>query len=318
MSEQMGVLPFGNTIRQAPADNLGDMQVYNASGEEIPAYAPMLLDDSTTGIYRDVIKPNAADLDACKIVFNGPSPIPIGRTGVAVSGYEVLSTINGTPALGDDIGTVSGQWYLSTGQTGFKARVVMGGLCYVVPFEQTVTPPSIDYSTILTGADIDVTGIGNGTTSYQLYYGAWRSITPTDISSDLGLTSDTQLQSLFTISQSSKKNRTLTTIVDNGSGSGTCIYDVFIEFRNSNLDVISPEIWQSVPGITAFLGTKLFITDQSYSLVECSFSNTFKFYNTGVIDSIRLVANGFDETSSDFAFTLHNSYLSIFNNSDVT
>ncbi len=134
MSEFQGLLPQKTMLMSAPADNLGDMFVHNASGEEIPGYAPMLLDDSTTGIYRDVIKPNADDLDACKIVFNGPAPIPIGREGVAVSGYEVLSTINGTPSLGDDIGTVNGQWYLSTGQTGFKARVVMGGLCYVCPF----------------------------------------------------------------------------------------------------------------------------------------------------------------------------------------
>jgi len=318
MAQVQGLLPQKNMILSAPADNLGDMQVHNASGEEIPGYAPMLLDDTSTGIYRDVIKPNDASLDACKIVFNGPAPIPINREGVAVSVYEVLTTINGSPALGADIGTVSGQWYLSTGQTGFKARVVLGGLCYACPFEQTVIPPSLDYATILTGADITVSGTGNGTTVYTVYDGSWQSITPTNISTELGLTSDTQLQSVFSVRQTTKKNSTLETRLSGGSGSGRVDYDIYVEFRNTDMDIIAPESWASLPGVTTLKGTRVLIDDQSFSLIDSSFSNTFKFYDTGTIDSIRLVAKGYDVRASTFAFKLFNSYLNIFNNSDVT
>jgi len=120
---------------QSPLDTRGDILCVNKSGVDIPPYAPMKLNGSFTGDARQVIRPDEDSLDASLILFNGAHTVANNEEFVAVSEYEVLAKINGTPSVGDDIGTKEDQWYLDTTTTGFKSRgVITGGLAYASPF----------------------------------------------------------------------------------------------------------------------------------------------------------------------------------------
>jgi hypothetical protein len=116
-------------------DQRGDVLCYNSSGIDIPPYAAMKLNGSFTGSARQVIRPDEDSLDASLIIFNGPQTVPAGVEFLAVNNYEALAMLNGSPSVGDDLGTKEDQWYLDTTTTGFKARgVIQEGLAYAVVF----------------------------------------------------------------------------------------------------------------------------------------------------------------------------------------
>jgi hypothetical protein len=143
---------------QAPLDTRGDILCYNQSGIDIPPYAPMKLNGSFTGEARQVIRPDEDSLDASLILFNGPHTVGATETFTASSNYESLVKINGTPSVGDDLGTKEDQWYLDTTTTGFKARgVIQEGLAYAVVFSggaqfvyaEQATPGNVSITTTL-------------------------------------------------------------------------------------------------------------------------------------------------------------------------
>jgi len=106
----------------------------NQSGEVIPPRSAVQLDGTFTSGARDVIKPNGNSLDSNLIVFSGEQTVPIDGEFWAITTFEALTTTSDTPSIGDDIGTASGSWELTTAQTGFKARGASGGYVYAVPF----------------------------------------------------------------------------------------------------------------------------------------------------------------------------------------
>lgn len=132
-----GVHGIFSTNQIAPRDIGNTILCRNQSGEVIPPRAAIELDGTFTGGARDAIKPSDNSLDSNLIAFNGEQVVPIGENFFAYVNYESLGTIKDgdSPAIGDDIGTETALWTLTTSQTGLKARgLTSGGYVYVVPF----------------------------------------------------------------------------------------------------------------------------------------------------------------------------------------
>ena len=111
----------------------------NKSGEEMPAFAAMMITGESGGTY-EITKPTE---DSAKQVLLGP-PNAVPNDGIffAVSPYdELVATSETTP--GDEVGTVSGSWEMEAGQTGFVILSGSGGAARVRPF-RTTPSPSID------------------------------------------------------------------------------------------------------------------------------------------------------------------------------
>ncbi|WP_145034655.1 hypothetical protein [Caulifigura coniformis] len=98
---------------------------YNDSGEIIPAYAVMMITGTHMIGTRYLQKVEKPDVDApnAGFILNGPTKIPIGKTGTgkipANSGWAKYDT-GGAPAAGDEWGPVTGSWELGEDGTGFK------------------------------------------------------------------------------------------------------------------------------------------------------------------------------------------------------
>jgi hypothetical protein len=114
-----------NQLRGPAAMNLRYWPVRNESGEEIPAFACMqlsgvaLVDDNTYGFAA--VKPTRFGAQY-QHVFNGPTPIPTGKTGVAVCGEIVAAlydTADGVPTVLESLGPRSGGWKLKRNTGGF-------------------------------------------------------------------------------------------------------------------------------------------------------------------------------------------------------
>jgi hypothetical protein len=130
-----------NQLRGPAAMNLRYWPVKNFSGEEIPAFACMqlngltMMDDSTYGYYA--VKPSRFGAQH-QHVFNGSTPIPAGKTGVAVSGdivaalYEVS---DGLPNVPESLGPRSGGWKLRRNTGGFALGAVTTSVGETTPDE---------------------------------------------------------------------------------------------------------------------------------------------------------------------------------------
>jgi len=111
--------------------------LFNNAGMEIPPFAAMMLTGSFTGDYRNVRKPDADSLTSAQVVINGDRQIPDGTPFEVPAYSENLVQINGTvPGVNDDLGTVSGKWYMAKDYTGFRCRGAINGgdLAYASPF----------------------------------------------------------------------------------------------------------------------------------------------------------------------------------------
>lgn len=181
-----------NTPQMSALDQRGDVLCYNASGGDIPPYAAMKLNGSFTSGARNIITPDEDSLDPSVILFNGAATIPASSEFLAVSDYEVLAKLSGSPDVGDDLGTESGQWHLKASNAGFKARgVTSGGLAYATPFRGGITPIALTTSP----TSSVVSSAGSGT-----YNSSWVDINPTLKSgtySFVGATPDVDLVSLI-------------------------------------------------------------------------------------------------------------------------
>jgi hypothetical protein len=107
--------------------NLRYWPVKNSSGEEIPAFGCMQLAGFTIAADNsyayDAVKPTRFGAQY-QHVFNGPTPIPIGKTGVAVSGEMVAAlydTADGDVNPLESLGPRSGSWKLRRNTGGFAS-----------------------------------------------------------------------------------------------------------------------------------------------------------------------------------------------------
>ena len=116
-----------NQLRGPAAMNLRYWPVKNSSGEEIPAFGCMQLAGFTIAADNsyayDAVKPTRFGAQY-QHVFNGPTPIPIGKTGVAVSGEMVAAlydTADGDVNPLESLGPRSGSWKLRRNTGGFAS-----------------------------------------------------------------------------------------------------------------------------------------------------------------------------------------------------
>lgn len=95
----------------------------NESGEVIPPFATMQVIDTDAEqneIVINVDKPDAATVSAgdfTRVVFNTGLPIPIDGYGSCLLSYPLQAVIDGTVAVGDSVGPIDAEWYLSPAST---------------------------------------------------------------------------------------------------------------------------------------------------------------------------------------------------------
>jgi hypothetical protein len=115
-----------------PTDELSDVRwlpVLNTSGEEIPSYGVMRVTgkDTDTGMTK-VDQPDADDMNAARLLINGPGVIAIDEAGTGTRDYPIMALVAGDNSgsgsgsggtTGDTAGTVVGEWALAVGGGGF-------------------------------------------------------------------------------------------------------------------------------------------------------------------------------------------------------
>lgn len=136
-------------------DGKRGMKCRNVSGEDMPAYSACVVTAENGDTY-DVSKP--IEDSAKEVLFSPPHVVPLNGIFFAVSPYDELVTYNGSVSPGDEVGTVSGQWYVESGQTGFAVLSGSGGVARCRPF-----------STNAKFAEIAVDGYENSTTDLGLF-----------------------------------------------------------------------------------------------------------------------------------------------------
>lgn len=113
------------------------LPVKNVGATEIPPYAALLVDGLDTGKAAVRVKrPTKDDHEPGMVLFNGPVPIGTGAYGFAREAKPTIAYFSGSPSVGDEVGTVQDQYYLSTGKKGFLAWDTVTGTggtatCYV-------------------------------------------------------------------------------------------------------------------------------------------------------------------------------------------
>ncbi len=116
-----------------------EIQCRNDSGQTIPdnsaAEITGLIELNGILTYT-VVKPTADNLNEVVII---PRSIVANDTGLCFFPGDVnklaLVTVTGSPATGDDIGTVSGAWTMAKDNTGFRCMGQLGGLARPRPFK---------------------------------------------------------------------------------------------------------------------------------------------------------------------------------------
>jgi hypothetical protein len=108
------------------------VDVLNVSGMEIPAFACVLpVDADTDGVIH---VDQHTDDSSLLYLFNGPFRIAAGNYGLCTLSCPSHVLANGSPANGDVVGTVTGEWYVETGQTGLLCvGAPVAGRIVVVP-----------------------------------------------------------------------------------------------------------------------------------------------------------------------------------------
>ncbi len=109
-------------IDQVQENELGFIQVVNASGEVIPPFAVMKVTDAGKQNGEPYLEVDKPDGSGSNYVLNGAFSIGIGGNGagsVAFSKRAFYNNLEGTPSIGDEWGPKSGQWSLSPDGSGF-------------------------------------------------------------------------------------------------------------------------------------------------------------------------------------------------------
>lgn len=106
--------------------DLYDLPFYNNSGETIPAYAIMQVDEwKDDANDRDYFRVKKPDGDGKTYIINGPLEIAAGSDGMGSRKDGILARyLSGTPAADEEWGPTSGSWYLSSSGSGLN---IVGG-----------------------------------------------------------------------------------------------------------------------------------------------------------------------------------------------
>lgn len=111
----------------------------NGSGEDIPADSLAVITEVDANGLVVVGKPDADNIEAARLIITGPAIVPddtVGQGWAANLGLGYVTYSGTEPTAGDDFGSVSGQWYGATDNTGFKANGTNGGRALVGPFTE--------------------------------------------------------------------------------------------------------------------------------------------------------------------------------------
>jgi hypothetical protein len=102
----------------------------NADSEEVPAYGVVQLRDDRTTVSQ-ARKPDAGE---GLFFVNGPVPVAATKRGESLLwSHPQWALIDGTVTVGDEIGPVADQWYMSSEGTGFRVLMQpVGGVGKVV------------------------------------------------------------------------------------------------------------------------------------------------------------------------------------------
>jgi hypothetical protein len=112
-------------------DMQDDVRWINNSGESVPAHGVIQLRTDYAASLNQASKPNGS---AGLFYVNGGAPVAAGLYGESkVWGQARLVLIDGSPTVGDEVGPVSGQWYMSAEGSGYRVmHQAVGGIGAVV------------------------------------------------------------------------------------------------------------------------------------------------------------------------------------------
>jgi hypothetical protein len=114
---------------------------------------------------RTCIRPSADNLET--IIITPEKELAPNAKFFGYAPFDTEAEVDGSPDIGDEIGTVEDSWTLSTGKTGFKAHGATGGRARIRPFNSKGKLINIGSYTFANG----VSGTGSSTE-----YGSWLSI----------------------------------------------------------------------------------------------------------------------------------------------
>ena len=119
--------------------SVGNADTYlclNASGAIIPTYGVGKISAIDANGIRSIVKPTVDS--ETELMFSPKSGVPVGGYFYGTPPFDGLGAVTGTPAIGDEIGAVSGSWLMATGQTGFKCNGAVGGAARIRPFRSSL------------------------------------------------------------------------------------------------------------------------------------------------------------------------------------
>lgn len=130
-----------DVTRGGGLQGINQFDVYNDSGEAIPAYSPMLITErvakTTGGFYLKVGKPTADSQH--QVVFNGGWVLPYQKFSKGTLEFTrsgICAGYNGTaPTIGSNVGTQTGSWKMKSGNLGWLVLAVdtARSLVYIRP-----------------------------------------------------------------------------------------------------------------------------------------------------------------------------------------
>jgi hypothetical protein len=119
-----------------PTDEQSDVRwrpVKNAAGEDVPAFAVVVITGKDADTQTTIIdKPTADSTDQRLLMVNGPGVIPAGGFGSATRDYPILALVSAGAAVSAELGTAAGSWTLTAGKSGFMAVTTESGGSAVV------------------------------------------------------------------------------------------------------------------------------------------------------------------------------------------
>lgn len=104
------------------ANELYDLPFKNNSGETIPPFSIMQVDEWTESNDRDYFRVRKPDGNGKTYLFNGPINVAEGHDGWGSRAVGIQASYNisdGTPVVNQEWGPVSGSWLLGSGSGGF-------------------------------------------------------------------------------------------------------------------------------------------------------------------------------------------------------
>jgi hypothetical protein len=105
----------------------------NQSLTEVPAYGVMLVSGVDADGVLTVTRPDADEIDPSMLVFNTEFPVAADAEGLATCDAPHFAAVDGSPGVGDGLGTQEDSWELALDQRGFRAwGAAADGVCLVM------------------------------------------------------------------------------------------------------------------------------------------------------------------------------------------